>query len=32
MSDDINEIAKWYCEHEITATEYKENNDGQVEK
>ena len=27
MSDDLGEIAKWYCDHEITATTYggKEN-------
>lgn len=22
-TDDINKIAQWYCEHEVTATEYK---------
>ena len=25
MNKDLEEAAKWYCEHEITAMEYKEN-------
>lgn len=29
--DNLNEIAKWYCEHEITATESEVEN-GYVEK
>lgn len=30
MNEELNDIAKWYCEHEITATEYK--NEQQVDK
>lgn len=30
MNEDLNEIAKWYCEHEITAVGGDE--DGEMEK
>lgn len=31
-NDDINKAAKWFCDHEITATEFGENENEQVGK